>query len=425
MTFNREGEPIYTYHGPPCDCWRHCNQQEDFNDYLSFIREVSIDSADGIGQNLTLLFLDLKLDPLDQRAKERAGYELAKSVLNNLFISDNQQQQQQVLGQTKFRLIVSINHVHDIDLVRNFIHTLETSNSSHLLNENIGFDVGMNDDLQQIESMWHKLTSNNNNGVGLNLWQGDGFTNCLSPFQNLGRLSRALSKRDAPEGFPAKVYHWTIDLHDRIRESLLMGVDAIMTNHPERLITVLKEPTLAHDLRLATRDDNPFRKLTRRMVGRSNETARYQRSAYTQNGGFLYSVIDVVASWLNYVREIPFLSYPASLVSRRSSSTLAKHRQVVGKSAPATTVAAATGITNSINVTRVGFQSEPVYKVMVNATDITANQERQSGVSQSSDSEPIVASPSDPYPEYEGPKWYTSLVSSVLVSIMRVLMPVN
>uniref|UniRef100_A0A6G1S5W2 Sphingomyelin phosphodiesterase D LiSicTox-alphaIA1bii n=1 Tax=Aceria tosichella TaxID=561515 RepID=A0A6G1S5W2_9ACAR len=419
VTFSTDGEPMYTYHGPPCDCWRHCNQQENFNDYLSFIREISIDTTDGIGQNFTMLFLDLKLGPLDQQAKVRAGQELAKSVMNNLYPNYIQQ----VANGQKFRLILSINHVNDVDLVRNFIHTLEINNSSYLLHNNIGFDVGMNDDLQSIESMWHKLSSTNY-GTSLNIWQGDGLTNCLSPFYNLERLTRALTKRDSPQGFPAKVYHWTIDLHDRMRESLLMGVDAIMTNHPERITTLLTEPMMARDFRLATRNDDPFRKLTKRQLVRSNEAARYQRSAHTQNGGLLYSLVDVLASLLNYVKEIPFLSYPAALISRRSSaSTLTKHR-IVGKPV-APSVDTATSPT--MNITRVAFQSEPAYNVIPTTTaDSSVDQERQA-VTQLLDITIVPHRPAEPafLPEYEGPSWYTSLLSSVLVSIMRVLMPVN
>jgi glycerophosphoryl diester phosphodiesterase len=406
VTFSNDGQPLYTYHGPPCDCWRHCNQQEDFDDYINFVREASIDTADGPGQNLTMLFLDLKLNPLTQQAKERAGQELAKSILNNLFVPGSQQDARA----RTFRLIVSINHVNDIDLVRHFIHTLEINNSSHLLSENIGFDVGMNDDLQLIESTWRKFATN---GVNLNLWQGDGITNCLSPIKNLERLSRALTKRDTTGNYPAKVYHWTIDLHDRMRDSLLMGVDAIMTNHPERLMTVLQEPMLAHELRPATREDNPFQKLTtRRVSGRSNEaTARYQRSVSAPKSGFVYSFIDNMASLLTYLREIPIFSYPTTLISRSTFTPSSKRNKlVVGKSAPTSPA--------TVNLAPVRLQNGPEYRVMSSAKNDT-----QQLASRSLDNSTTSVQSAER--EYEGPEWYTSLVSSVLISIMRILLPVN
>ena len=395
VTFGREGDPLFTYHGPPCDCWRHCHQQEDFNEYLSYVREVAIEQPMGIGQNLSLLLLDLKLSPLDQLTKARAGQMLAKSILVNLFPSSNEAAFHNQLKQKagpRFNLVLSVNHVTDIELIHNFIHYLEINNSTHLLDQ-IGFDVGMNDELQQIDSLWRRY------GKGLNLWQGDGYTNCLSPFYNLQRLTKALARRDNPAGYPSKVYHWTIDIHDRMRESLQLGVDAIMTNHPERLLTVLHEPEITHDCRLANRYDEPFRKIIRRgSVGKGGEMARYQRSASTTSGGFMGSLMDVISSWLAYIREIPFLSYPTTskLLSRASS---ANRRQKPVESQTA--------------ISLVRLQNQPEYRVDV------ANETSNNGSS-------IMFGPEQPIKQlepYEGPKWYTSVVSNVLVSLMRSILP--
>lgn len=451
MTFSRDGTPTHTYHGPPCDCWRHCHQQELFADFLGYIKAISIDTANGIGQNLTLLFLDLKLDALDQAAKERAGRELASSIVNHLFTPSQDEtsldppegelapsRSLQISRMQSFSLILSVNHVNDIDLIRHFLHTLEVTNSSHLLSENIGFDVGMNDELAHIETMWRKLL---NNGLKLNLWQGDGYTNCLSPFYNLERLSSAIAKRDNPRGYPAKVYHWTIDLHDRLRESLLMGVDAIMTNHPERLMTVLREPMIAHDFRLATRADKPFRKLTKGSLGRRDETARYQRSAYTPTGGLLSNLMDVLASWASYFREIPFLSYPAILMGRSSASSTslaaAKRRSAPQSKANFKTVLLTpAGRTQSFNMTRVVLEKEPEYKVLANVSQTTtvvtpSGTSKETNLSDSSTEPPAAYDLStramdqnEPIQlDYDGPRWYTSLMSHLLISWLRVVLP--
>lgn len=406
MTFGRDGDPLYTYHGPPCDCWRHCYQREDFNEFLDYIREIAIDTPDGVGKNLSLLFLDLKLDPLDQRAKMHAGQELAKSISTHLFVdtddslddaNTNEKEPNGTSSINKLKkaplnLILSVNHVQDIDLIHNFIHYLEINNCSHLLSR-IGFDVGMNDDLQSIEAMWSRF------GPNVNLWQGDGYTNCFSPFYNLERLTKALGKRDQVKGFPAKVYHWTIDLHDRIRESLRLGVDAIMTNHPERVLNVLQDPELAHSFRLATREDNPFKKLTRDHVGRANgETARYQRSASTASGGFLMNLFDVFSSWLNYVREIPFLSLPTTIVPSPARQNLRNRVKQTNN--------------NQVeNVTMVKLQSQsPEYSV--DSGDQLLDRESQLN---------MTTQPAEP--PYEGPSWYTALASNVLVSIMKMILP--
>lgn len=390
VTFGLDGEPLWTYHGPPCDCWRHCYQRENFHDYLNHVREIAIDTPSERGQNLSLLFLDLKLDSLDQPAKVRAGQELAKAVMGDLLIQSSSafQAPARAINKRPFNVILSINHVNDIDLVHNFIHTLDVNNASHLMSH-IGFDVGMNDDLQQIESMWRKF-----NGQ-LNLWQGDGYTNCLSPFYNLQRLSKAIAKRDDGQGYPAKVYHWTIDLHDRMRESILLGVDAIMSNHPERLLTVLQEPEIAHDFRLATRADNPFRKLTRRAVGRSGETARYQRSANPNRGGMFRNLIDILTSWLSYMREIPLLSLPATLISR-SSAAAGKRSQPAGEQA-------------LVSITPVRLSSSSEYKV--DNGNATANRSAL-GTDQ----------PVDQEFEYQ-PPWYVSVASNLLVSALKSFLP--
>lgn len=108
--------------------------------------------------------------------------------------------------------VLSVNHVTDIDLVLNFVHYVNQNKLDNLMRY-IGWDVGMNDEIKLIEGMWKKFRTT------LNLWQGDGFTNCISPFYNLNRLSTALAERNNG-GYMSKVYQWTIDLHDRIRDAL-------------------------------------------------------------------------------------------------------------------------------------------------------------------------------------------------------------
>lgn len=411
ITFARDGKPLYTYHGPPCDCLRHCHQQEDFNEYLRYVREIAIDEPDGLGKNLTLLFLDLKLDPLDQRAKARAGTELAKSVSTNLFTDP-----QDLPARKSLRLIVSINHVNDVDLVYNFLHYLESNNSTHLLNR-IGFDVGMNDNLQRIESMWKRF------GNTLNIWQGDGYTNCLSPFYNLERLSKAILKRDQETGFPKKVYQWTIDLHDRMREALRMGVDALMTNHPERLVNVLNEPEMVHNFRLATRDDDPFKRVVLKGSQRSYELARHERSASPTSGGFFGSLMDVITSFIAYLREIPFLSLPTTLNSR--VRRISKQSNSSTSSTPAMSIQAEfrTPFENSTSSDAPNATTPtPITTTISSAENQTNIEELKTSLSEQVD-QVLVGSNQDNKPVYEGPKWYTSLASNFLVSVMKIVFP--
>lgn len=446
MTFSRDGEPLFTYHGPPCDCWRHCHQQENFHEYLSYVREVAIDRLDGIGQNLTLLFLDLKLDPLDFRAKARAGQELARSIAQNLFLDSDIMRQaimtheplarndssliEDIMPKPKrlIRLILSINHVTDLELVYNFVHFMEENNATHLL-DRIGFDVGMNDDLRDIDSAWSTLRSK------LNLWQGDGYTNCISPFYNLGRLSKALQRRDDSQGYPSKVYHWTIDIHDRMRDSLRMGVDAIMTNHPERLLTVLQEPEMAHNYRLASSADNPFKKISSSQA-RSAELGRHQRSAQPTSGGFIGGFLDVLASWFAYMREIPFLSWPTT--SRLMPKAVREYRIGLGSSnsaqrqqqpeEPSFRVKSshpdAAAAVESTQQQQVNTSSSPSETMTTsNTTTVTPMNVTAAPSETISSSDGAVGSAASQQTTYEGPKWYTSLASNMLVSFMKITLP--
>jgi hypothetical protein len=41
VTFSPNGTPIYTFHGYPCDCFRHCTERENFVQYIEYIREIT------------------------------------------------------------------------------------------------------------------------------------------------------------------------------------------------------------------------------------------------------------------------------------------------------------------------------------------------------------------------------------------------
>lgn len=41
VSFSPNGTALYTYHGYPCDCFRHCNEREDIEKYLRYIRDIT------------------------------------------------------------------------------------------------------------------------------------------------------------------------------------------------------------------------------------------------------------------------------------------------------------------------------------------------------------------------------------------------
>lgn len=42
VTFSSNGTALSTFHGYPCDCFRHCNQREDFVEYLKYVRTLTL-----------------------------------------------------------------------------------------------------------------------------------------------------------------------------------------------------------------------------------------------------------------------------------------------------------------------------------------------------------------------------------------------
>lgn len=92
------------------------------------------------------------------------------------------------------------------------------------------------------------------------MWQGDGITNCLSPWRSTQRLKELLRIRDSnlTESYTAKVYHWTIDLKWAIRDSLRLGVDGMITNEVSNVVETLNEHEFKSSYHLANNDDDPF-----------------------------------------------------------------------------------------------------------------------------------------------------------------------
>ena len=41
VSFSLNGTALYTFHGYPCDCFRHCTEREDIEPYLAYVRELT------------------------------------------------------------------------------------------------------------------------------------------------------------------------------------------------------------------------------------------------------------------------------------------------------------------------------------------------------------------------------------------------
>ncbi|KAL3184176.1 hypothetical protein MRX96_032461 [Rhipicephalus microplus] len=73
-------------------------------------------------------------------------------------------------------------------------------------------------------------------------------------------MNSIVRNRDSDEEscYVDKAYQWTIDIWDQLRLSLRRNVDAIITNMPHRLASILKEREFRNTLRPANASDNPW-----------------------------------------------------------------------------------------------------------------------------------------------------------------------
>lgn len=245
-----------SYHGFPCDCGRHCHYREDFVRFVQHLAKLTVPPAES---RLLLVLFDLKLKDLNSTQKETAGRMLAEILHKNLYDkylrysngrrgNDNNNPS---FIQPPLRVVISINHASDSVLVHRFIKYMR-DNRLDFMSKQVGFDVGMNDDLLEINRMWDEF-----GGATFNIWQGDGLTNCANIVRGIDRLKKAISMRNEQAHF-RKIYYWTADVMYHIRSVLRLGLDAILTNQPQRVVQVLNEPEFSARYRLASAYDDPF-----------------------------------------------------------------------------------------------------------------------------------------------------------------------
>jgi hypothetical protein len=218
---------------------RYCSDTQKLSEFLEFIRNITTPGLENYNKDLVLLFLDIKSSKISNYEKQYSGQKLSALIVKHLF-------NENPIG-SKIKVLISIENVSDLDFLIGFKDQFKSQDSNDL-NELIGWDIGPNDDLSDIEDLNIIIIKTLDN-----LWEGDGLTNCLSPFHS-GRLESLIKKRDDQsfETNVKKVYH----LSQYLRESLRLGVDGIITNHPERLLEVLKEEEFSDKYRKANQSDN-------------------------------------------------------------------------------------------------------------------------------------------------------------------------
>lgn len=246
ITFDWEGRAKYTFHGVPCDCFRSCTRYEDFVTYMDYLRKLTTPGHPNYRKELVLLFMDLKVHGLSREAKVRAGEDLALKMLDHYWHRGSSGAHAYVL--------ISVPSIAHMEFVESFRRTMKAQNFTSF-DSKIGFDFSGNENLDDIRNAYQSVN------IHQQIWQGDGITNCLP--RGTSRLRDALVRRDKlGRPYIDKVYWWTVDKMSTMRTVLRMNIDGMITNYPDRLVTILNEDEFSSKLRLATHDDNPWAKYT-------------------------------------------------------------------------------------------------------------------------------------------------------------------
>ncbi|XP_023222755.1 phospholipase D Hl-PLD1-like [Centruroides sculpturatus] len=247
FSFDKYGNAEWTYHGYPCDCFRSCKKYAAVEDYLSYIRELTDPTSPKFRKNFVLLMIDNKISGMNDKLKYKAGSDVAEKIIRYLWSGS---------GNSKLWILLSFPYTTDIDFVVGFKDTLKKMGYNHM-DYKIGWDISGNEGLEVIRKTYEKLN------ITGSIWQGDGITNCLP--RSSKRLLEVLKKRDSHIEWDSlnKVYYWTLDKWSTMRYSLRVGVDGIITNYPHRFVYVLSEKEFSSTHRLATIEDNPWRKIHR------------------------------------------------------------------------------------------------------------------------------------------------------------------
>ncbi|CAN7945828.1 unnamed protein product, partial [Ixodes pacificus] len=247
VQFYKNGTAHRIFHGEYCDFDRSCCESAAIKDFFDYLRKVTISGGKYHGK-LLVLMLDIKSNSLPPKNKRSAGKDIASKLMDHLW--------RNVPFNEAVNIVLSIGHVTDQEILRGAVQAIRQRDAKYL--GRVGFDVGMGgDSLQDIRGMYRELK------ISKHRWLGDGITNWLSKRAPTKLLEAAIADRKAnnANSFVDKVYFWTVDNKEKIRKVLRLGVDGIITNHPEYLSAIIKEEEFRKTLRLANTQDNPFKRI--------------------------------------------------------------------------------------------------------------------------------------------------------------------
>nr|ANY30973.1 loxtox protein [Loxosceles similis] len=242
IAFDSQAKAQYTYHKMPCDCFRVCAKWEYISSYLSEIREVTTPGNPKLSTDLILLILDLKIDWMSGGQSYVAGGDMASKLLDYYW--------QRKMTSGRAYIVLSIPDIKNYGFIRGFREKLQSEGYFDQYKDKIGYDFSGNEHLSSIRKALQRA------GVTEHVWQSDGVSNCFA--RSTARLKKALRNRDSPGGYINKIYYWTVDKYSTMRKAISLGVDGVMTNHPNRANFVLGEGAFRDKFRPAYYEDIPW-----------------------------------------------------------------------------------------------------------------------------------------------------------------------
>lgn len=116
-------------------------------------------------------------------------------------------------------------------------------------------------------------------------------------------------------------------------------MDGIITNHPERLVALLRDPEFSSRFRLADQDDSPWERIQARQDDKPSPAAPVSQPVQLR---WAAGMGDMFTSFAKYLRDFVYLRVPSyHSISKRSLRDVlldvAAPTTITAKAAPTTT----------------------------------------------------------------------------------------
>ncbi|XP_077527904.1 dermonecrotic toxin SPH-like isoform X2 [Haemaphysalis longicornis] len=230
VQFSPNGRALYFYHGKPCDCDRTCTRDATILEYLNYVRALRYGGK--FKGKLALLYLALKTSKLSQHAMYRAGVDIARKLMGNLW--------RDVSPADAVPVLLYVRGTYQMNVFKGVLDTV-TTRWRNLLG----------DAFAKLNITGHR-------------WLGSGTFSCES--YKTGQYKRLQDIVDCREGhIPGcnvdKGYAYNLDRKHNIAREIRLGLDALITNRPSTVREVLESYGISSIVRLANTSDSPWERV--------------------------------------------------------------------------------------------------------------------------------------------------------------------